>query len=228
MHTVHTEIERPDRDVVAAFEGIPSSVASDVTANVRVAMDSEIKPVYAGVDLAGSAVTVKAEPGDNLIIHKAITVARPGDVLVIDANGYVETGHVGELMCASCKANDLAGLVIDGAVRDVADLVDMEFPVYARGIHPQGPLKQDPGSINVPITCGGVTVDPGDVLVGDDDGVTVVPRDDAETVLADAREKLSAESDTRDRVEAGEYLYEMKGYDTLYEGLAVTNPEDSV
>jgi 4-hydroxy-4-methyl-2-oxoglutarate aldolase len=104
----------------------------------------------------------------------------------------------------------------------------MAFPVYARGVHPQGPLKQDPGSINVPITCGGVTVDPGDVVVGDDDGVTVVPRDDAETVLADAREKLSAESDTRERVEAGEYLYEMKGYETLYEGLAVTNPEDSV
>ncbi|MFB6077894.1 MAG: 4-carboxy-4-hydroxy-2-oxoadipate aldolase/oxaloacetate decarboxylase, partial [Halarchaeum sp.] len=211
MHTVETDIERPDRAVVEGFEGIPSSIASDVTGNVRFAMDSGIKPVYEGADLAGTAVTVKAEPGDNLIIHKAITMAEPGDVLVIDANGYVETGHLGELMCASCKAHDLAGVVIDGAIRDRADIAEMEFPVYARGVHPQGPLKQSPGSINVTVTCGEVSVEPGDVLVGDGEGVTVVPADSAEEVLEAGREKLSDESDTRERVEDGEYLFEMKG-----------------
>jgi len=227
MHTVEPEIERPDREVVAAFEGIPSTVASDVTGNVRFAMDSGIEPLVGSVDLAGTAVTVQVEPGDNLIIHKAITLAEPGDVLVVDANGYTETGHVGELMCASCQANDLAGLVIDGAVRDSADIVEMGFPVYTRGVHPKGPLKQDPGSINVPITCGDVAVEPGDVLVGDDDGVAVVPGDRARSVLNAAREKLVAESETRERVDAGEYLYDLKGYDALYEELDVVGPEDS-
>ncbi|AUV83580.1 dimethylmenaquinone methyltransferase [Salinigranum rubrum] len=228
MHTVNPDIERPDREVVAAFEGVPSSIASDVTGNVRFAMDSGIKPVYEGADLAGTAVTVKAEPGDNLVIHKAITMAEPGDVLVIDANGYVETGHLGELMCASCKANDLAGIVIDGAIRDRLDIAEMEFPVYARGVHPQGPLKQNAGSINVTVTCGNVAVDPGDVLVGDDEGVTVVPRAEAERVLEAAKEKMTAEKNTRERVEDGEYLFEMKGYDKLYEELDVVGPEDSV
>lgn len=226
MHTVEPDIERPDRDLIAGFEGVPSSVVSDVTGNVRSAMGSGIEPLYEGIDLAGSAVTVTVEPGDNLIIHKAITLAEPGDVLVVDANGYTEAGHVGELMCASCQANGLAGLVVDGAVRDSADITEMGFPVYARGVHPRGPLKQDPGSINVPITCGGVSVDPGDVLVGDDDGLTVVPRERADAALETAREKLAAESDARERVESGEYLYDLKGYDALYRELDVVGPED--
>lgn len=228
VHTVEPEIERPDSAVVEGFEGIPSSVASDVTGNVRFAMDSGIKPVYDGATLVGTAVTVKAEPGDNLIIHKAITMAEPGDVLVIDANGYVETAHLGELMCASCKANDLGGIIIDGAIRDSADIEEMEFPVYARGIHPQGPLKQSPGSINVTVTCGEVAVDPGDILVGDDDGVTVVPGENAEEVLEAAREKFAAEGDTRELVKGGTYLYEAKGYNKLYEDMDVVGPEDSV
>jgi 4-hydroxy-4-methyl-2-oxoglutarate aldolase len=228
MHTIEPDIERPDRDLVAAFEGVPSSIASDVTGNVGFAMDSGIKPVYEDADLAGSAVTVKAEPGDNLIIHKAITLAEPGDVLVIDANGYVETGHAGELMCASCKANNLAGIVIDGAIRDRIDIEEMEFPVYARGVHPKGPLKQDPGSINVTVSVGGVTVEPGDILVGDDEGVTAIPKDGAETVLEAAREKMTAENNTRELVDQGEYLYELKGYDDLYEDMDVVGPEDSV
>lgn len=228
MHTVKSAVDRPDRDVVSAFEGIPSSIVSDVTGNVGFAMDSGIKPVYTGAEAAGTALTVKAAPGDNLIIHKAITMAEPGDVLVIDANGYVETGHLGELMSASCKAHDLAGIVIDGAIRDRADIAEMEFPVYARGVHPQGPLKQDPGSINITVSCGGVTVEPGDIVVGDGEGVTVVPSDEAETILENAREKLTAEGNLRERVENGEYLFEISGYDELYENLDVVGPEDSV
>lgn len=228
MHTVEPDIERPDPELVAAFEGVPSSIVSDVTGNVRFAMDSGIKPVYEGADLAGSAVTVKVEPGDNLIIHKAITMAEPGDVLVIDANGYVETGHLGELMCASCKSNDLSGVVIDGAIRDRIDIAEMEFPVYARGVHPQGPLKQNAGSINVTVTCGEVSVNPGDILVGDDEGVTVVPKESAERVLEDSREKMTAEGNTRELVDEGEYLYELKGYDKLYENIEVVGPEDSI
>lgn len=227
MHTIEPEIERPDRNVVSAFEEVPSTIVSDVTGNVGLAMDSGIEPAYNGIEMAGTAVTVNASPGDNLIIHKAITMAEPGDVLVIDCNGYTETGHLGELMCRSCQANDLAGIVIDGSFRDGEAIAEMEFPVYARGTHPQGPLKQDPGSINVTISCGGVTVDPGDIVVGDNDGLGVVPGENAEEVLERAREKITAEDDVREEVTKGEYLFELNGYDELFENLNVVGPEDS-
>jgi 4-hydroxy-4-methyl-2-oxoglutarate aldolase len=177
--------------------------------------------------MAGSALTVKAAPGDNLIIHKAITMAEPGDVLVVDGDGYTGTAYLGELMAASCRANGLAGVVVDGAVRDRVELAEMGFPVYARGVNPQGPFKQDPGSINVTVSVGGVTVDPGDVVVGDGDGVAVVPSADAEAVLADAREKVAAEAELRERVEDGEYLHDIGGYDELFADLNVVGPEDS-
>lgn len=228
MHSIEYDIERPDRDIVESFEEIPSTIVSDVTGNIGLTMDSGIRPAYDGVEMAGTAITVKAAPGDNLIIHKAITMAEPGDVLIIDCNGYTDTGHVGELMCTSCQANGLAGLVIDGAYRDSKELAEMEFPVYGRGVNPQGPLKQDPGSINVTISCGGVSVDPGDIVIGDDDGLAVIPQEGAETVLELSHEKLNAEDNTREEVLEGKYLFELKGYDELFESLNVVGPEDSI
>lgn len=228
MHTVEPVIERPDRSVVSAFEDVPSTIVSDVTGNIGLAMDSGLEPAYSGIGMAGTAVTVNAAPGDNLIIHKAITVAEPGDVLVVDCNGYTETGHMGELMCRSCMANGLAGVVLDGSFRDQREIAEMEFPMYARGTHPQGPLKQDPGSINVTISCGGVTVNPGDIVVGDDDGLAVVPRESAEEVLERSREKMTAEDDVREELKEGTYLFELNGYDELFDNLNVVGPEDSI
>jgi len=228
VHTVEPDIDRPNQTLVEAFRDVPSTIVSDVTGNVGLTMDAGIRPAFDGIDTAGTAVTVKAAPADNLIIHKAITVAEPGDILVIDCDGYTDTGHVGELMCTSCQANGLAGLVIDGAYRDSREIAAMEFPVYGRGTNPQGPLKQDPGSINVTISCGGVSVDPGDIVVADDDGLAVIPGDGASRVLERAHDKLAAEDDTRERVQAGEYLYEMKGYDELFDDLDVVGPEDSI
>lgn len=228
MHTIEYDIERPDRDIVESFEEVPSTIVSDVTGNIGLTMDSGIRPAYDGVEMAGTAITVKAAPGDNLIIHKAITMAEPGDILIIDCNGYTDTGHVGELMCTSCQANGLAGLVIDGAYRDSKELAEMEFPVYGRGVNPQGPLKQDPGSINITISCGGVSVDPGDIVIGDDDGLAVIPQEGAETVLELSHEKLNAEDSTREEVLEGKYLFELKGYDELFENLNVVGPEDSI
>lgn len=227
MHTIETGVDRPDRDLVSAFEGVPSAILSDVTGNAGITMDSGIDPVPEEPGMAGTALTVKVVPGDNLIIHKAIAMAEPGDVLVVDGDGYTETAYLGELMAASCRANGLAGIVVDGAVRDRAELVEMGFPVYARGVHPQGPFKQDPGSINVTVSVGDVTVDPGDIVVGDGDGVAVVPPEDADAVLDDAREKMAAEGDLRERVEDGEYLFEIGGYDELFDRLNVVGPEDS-
>lgn len=220
MHTIKYDIDRPSSELVAEFEGIPSAILSDVTGNVGITMDHEIKPVYRGAEMAGSAVTVKVMPGDNLVIHKALTMLEPGDVLVIDGDGYVGTAYLGEIMSTSCQALGSKGIVIDGAVRDRMGIADIEFPVFARGIHPKGPYKQDPGSINVPVTVGGMTVEPGDIVVGDDDGVAVVPPDDAESVLEGAREKLADEEATRERAASGEYLYEMGGFDMDFENVA--------
>ncbi|RDZ37102.1 MULTISPECIES: 4-carboxy-4-hydroxy-2-oxoadipate aldolase/oxaloacetate decarboxylase [unclassified Haloferax] len=228
MHTIELDVERPDRELVEAFEEIPSTIVSDVTGNIGLTMDAGLRPAYDGVEMAGTAVTVKAAPGDNLIIHKAITLTEPGDVLIIDCDGYTDTGHVGELMCTSCQANGLAGLVIDGAYRDSREIAEMEFPVYGRGVNPQGPLKQDPGSINVTVSVGGVSVDPGDIVIGDDDGLAVIPREGAEEVLERAHEKLSAEDSVREEVLEGEYLYELNGYDELFENLTIVGPEDSI
>ncbi|MFB6251053.1 MAG: 4-carboxy-4-hydroxy-2-oxoadipate aldolase/oxaloacetate decarboxylase [Halobellus sp.] len=228
MHTIEHDVERPDRDAVAAFEEIPSTVVSDVTGNVGLTMDAGLSPVADGTDLAGTAITVKAAPGDNLIIHKAITMAEPGDVLVIDCDGYTDVGHIGELMCESCRAHGLAGLVIDGGYRDCREIAEMEFPVYGRGVNPQGPLKQDPGSVNVTIVCGGVSVDPGDIIVGDDDGLAVIPSDGAEEVLELARAKVESEDAVREEIQDGTYLFERNGYDELFENLDVVGPEDSI
>ncbi|CQR50928.1 MULTISPECIES: 4-carboxy-4-hydroxy-2-oxoadipate aldolase/oxaloacetate decarboxylase [Haloferax] len=228
MHTIEPDVERPDRELVEAFEEIPSTIVSDVTGNIGLTMDAGLRPAYDGVEMAGTAVTVKAAPGDNLIIHKAITLTEPGDVLIIDCDGYTDTGHVGELMCTSCQANGLAGLVIDGAYRDSREIAEMEFPVYGRGVNPQGPLKQDPGSINVTVSVGGVSVDPGDIVIGDDDGLAVIPREGADEVLERAHEKLSAEDSVREEVLEGEYLYELNGYDELFENLTIVGPEDSI
>ncbi|WP_227378816.1 4-carboxy-4-hydroxy-2-oxoadipate aldolase/oxaloacetate decarboxylase [Haladaptatus halobius] len=228
MHTIDDHVERPDREIVEAFEEVPSTIVSDVTGNIGLTMDAGIRPAYDGIEMAGTAITVKAAPGDNLIIHKAITMAEPGDVLVIDCNGYTDTGHIGELMCNSCQANDLAGLVIDGAYRDKREITEMGFPVYGRGVNPQGPLKQDPGSINVTVSCAGVSVDPGDIVIGDDDGLAVIPGDGAAQVLELAQEKIRAEDNVREEVLDGAYLFEINGYDELFENMEVVGPEDSI
>ncbi|ADB59719.1 Dimethylmenaquinone methyltransferase [Haloterrigena turkmenica DSM 5511] len=228
MHAIEHDVERPDRDVVSAFEEIPSTIVSDVTGNIGLSMDSGLQPAYNDIEMAGSAITVNASPGDNLIIHKAITMAEPGDVLVIDSEGYTETGHFGELMCKSCQVNGICGIVIDGAYRDSKAIGEMEFPVYGRGTHPRGPLKQDPGSINVPISCGGVTVEPGDIVVGDDDGLAVVPRESAAEILERSYDKLESEDEVREELVEGEYLFELNNYDKLFEEMEVVGPEDSI
>jgi 4-hydroxy-4-methyl-2-oxoglutarate aldolase len=227
MHTVETDIDRPDPDLVREFEPVPSAIVSDVSGVPDVAMDAGLEPMGNGVELAGTALTVSASPGDNLAIHKAITMAEPGDVLVVDGDGYTGTAYLGELMCASCQAHDFAGVVVDGAVRDRAELEALDIPVFARAVHPAGPLKAHPGSINVPVTCGGVTVAPGDIVVGDDDGLAVVPADAAAATLDRARGKLADEADLRERVEDGDYLYDIGGYASVFEDLDLVGPDES-
>jgi len=210
---MHSEDEEAalDPELVARFEAIPAAVLSDVTERGE-AMDSAIEPIDPETTIAGRARTVRAAPGDNLAIHRAITLVEPGDVLVVDGEGYTETASVGELMCASCRAHGVEGLVVDGAIRDREEVARMGFPVFTRGVHPAGPRKEYEGAVDVPVSCGGVVVDPGDLVVADGDGVVVVPAGDAAPALLRARERLERETELLDRVRSGEYLYDIGGY----------------
>ena len=140
----------------------------------RGAMDHGIKPLDPASALSGRAFTVDCSPGDNLVLHLAVTLARPGDVLVVNANGFLEAGHWGDLLTVAAQQRRIAGLVIDGAVRDVSAIVDLGFPVFARGVSIKAAGKSRSGQINVDLVCGGMLVHPGDVVVGDRDGVVVI------------------------------------------------------
>jgi len=167
-------------------------------------MKPYIRPIYATARVAGSAVTVLCHPGDNLMIHAAIEVCRRGDVLVVATKSESTDGMFGELLATSCRAHGIAGLVIDAGVRDVADLTDMHFPVWSKAISAQGTVKASPGSVNVDIVCAGAMVHPGDVLVGDQDGVVIVSRDAAAEVVRLSAARIEKEHRSRKRLQGGE------------------------
>ncbi|WP_245180782.1 RraA family protein [Haloarcula amylovorans] len=219
MHRVVSEIDRPPEELVAQFKGIPTPILSDVTSKYENTMASEIEAIPQDVSMAGTAFTVKTYPGDNLMAHKALTMAEAGDVLVIDANAYTEAGLVGELFSTSCRHHGIHGTVIDGAARDVEEIDDLGFPVFARGTSPKGSYKAHPGSINVPISCGELVVEPGDIVIGDNEGVVVVKPHHAEKVLEDAQVKLEEEESTRKRIQDGEYIYDIAGFEQQYNDL---------
>jgi len=161
--------------------------------------------------IAGSAVTVLCHPGDNLMIHAAIAVVKPGDVLVVTTVSESTDGMFGELLGESCKAHGVAGLVIDAGVRDTAELAAMPFPVWSRAVSAQGTVKNVAGSVNVDVISAGALVHPGDVIVADADGVVVVPRENAEAVMRASEARLAKEAGTRERLRAGELGLDIYG-----------------
>lgn len=153
----------------------------------------KIRP-YNTVSLIGCAFTVKTRPGDNLLLHKAIDMASSGDVIVVDAQGDITNALIGELMITWAQVRGIAGFIIDGAIRDAGVIKRMSIPVYAAGVTPAGPYKDGPGEINIPVSCGGVTVRPGDILIGDEDGVVVINPKDAPGILEKARKTVTKEA----------------------------------
>lgn len=160
-------------------------------------MEASLSPINDKLTMVGTACTVETQDGDNFPIHVAIYQGKPGYVLVVDGKGYDEKAYMGDLMGASAKAIGFEGVVIDGCVRDKLGLIDMQFPVFSKGLMPRGPGKKGPGAINTTITCGGIIVNPGDLVVGDCDGVAVVPRNRIEEVLQAAEKKVLYEIDRR-------------------------------
>jgi len=179
-------------DMIEQFRPLPVANVSDVMSRMS-AGGADLRPMHAGGVLAGPALTVKTRPGDNLMIHKAIDMAAPGDIIVVDAGGVLTNAMIGELMLAHATKRGVGGFVIYGAVRDVAVIRAQHVPVYAVGITHRGPYKDGPGEINFPIAIEGMVIEPGDLMLGDDDGVLCVPYDQTETVLVAARAKQAAE-----------------------------------
>lgn len=174
-------ITRPPPDVVNRFRGLGASTVADAMGRFRF-MDPGIRS-RTGLPLCGVAVTVNTRPGDNLMVHKALALALPGDILVVSTNGNLVSAVFGEIMGHIAVAAKLGGLVVDGAVRDIDALARLQLPVFSRSVSPGGCDKDGPGEINVPISCGNAVVMPGDIVIGDRDGAAVVPRDDATEVL---------------------------------------------
>lgn len=212
MYIVVREIARPSAEALDAVRPYAVAVLSDALGRTGT-MDAGIKPLAEGMRIVGTAVTVRAYPADNLMIHLGLKLARPGDVLVIDADGVTDTAVVGELVGACAQRQGLAGFIVDGAVRDRAGFRELGFPVFARANVPNGPLKNGPGSVNVPIACGGQIVNPGDIVVGDEDGVVVIPPTRWEAVAQAARAILEKEAGNRRRIEAGEIMWDFLGLD---------------
>lgn len=216
-----TATKRPRHVVVTTIERTPIEVVDQLapigTATVHEAFDRQgfvgphISPIQKDVKIAGNAVTVLSHPGDNMMLHASVEVCEPGDILVVANTAPSTHGMFGDLLATSLIARQVRGLVIDAGVRDTADLRAMGFPVWSQHVSCQGTVKATPGSVNVPVVIGGVTIHPGDVVCADDDGVVVVARRDAADVLAASNERLAKEAAVRARLEAGELGVDVYG-----------------
>ncbi|HUZ84566.1 MAG TPA: RraA family protein [Gaiellales bacterium] len=203
---IRTAIERPDPELVAELSEYETPAVSDLM-NRLYTMRSQIGNLTsASLRLVAPACTVRVFPGDNLMVHKALDIAKPGDVIVVDAGGSPMNAVLGDLISTKARHRGIAGFVVDGLIRDLPAILALgDFPVFARGVTPIGPLHRGPGEINFPICCGGVVVNPGDIIVGDLNGVVVVPRPAAPDLLDRLRRQSAAESSYTAAVARGEF-----------------------
>ena len=197
----------------AMYEELRSLGAATVyeAQGAKGALDSGIKPIDPASRLVGPALTVDTRPADNLMLHYALLKARPGDVLVVDAKGFFEAGPWGDVLTAAAMKVGVAGLVINGAVRDASAIVEMGFPSFCRGLSIKSTGKVQPGKVNVPVCIGDVVIRPGDIVVGDRDGVVVVAPEEVASVLASARAREAKESEFRSAIEKGASTAELLG-----------------
>lgn len=193
---------RLDASLVSAYRGLASSNVADAMGRFNF-MDPGIQP-RSGLPLWGLAVTVNARPGDNLMVHKALQLAEPGDIVVVNTNGNTTSAVFGELMCRTAVAQRLGGIVVDGAIRDAEGIAALGFPAFSRSLTPGGCDKDGPGEINVAVSCGGAVVHPGDIIVGDSDGIAVVPRADAADVLELVRALVRNEEKRIAEIQSGQ------------------------
>ncbi|MCV7173724.1 RraA family protein [Mycobacterium manitobense] len=207
MHTSTTGhpssgVDRPSPEMLERFAQLPAANVGDAMDRLG-ALDARIKPVWPGATIIGPAFTVWTRAGDNKLLHEAMRMAAPGDVLIVNGQGDESRALLGELMAERAKVLGLAGFVVDGAVRDADIIGEIELPVFARAVTPAGPYKYGPGRLGSVIAVGGVAVAPGDIVLGDADGVVIVPQQDAEHVLKAAEAKFADETARRAEIKAG-------------------------
>lgn len=220
MVHVFTQIPRPDRKLVEAFKDLGAATVYEA-AGRRGSVDPRIKPLARGIRLLGPAFTVECHPKDNLMLHKALQIAEKGDILVASTQGYPDAGYWGGLMAGSAIARQLGGLVIDGCVRDSTEILEMEFPVFCRGTCIRGTTKGILGRVNHPILFGDVIVNPGDLVLGDDDGLVIVARAEIETVLKAAQERNAKEERKAAALAKGISSVEVNDLDRIFKSLGL-------
>lgn len=218
--TVVRRITRPDPELVEA--AAQYGVATLHEANRRRGLMLDIHPVVPGTRVCGPAVTSLNHAGDNLMLHAAVEVCEPGDVLVVATLSPSAHGMFGELLATQCRAQGIAGVVLDAGVRDKRDLQDMSFPVWSRAVSAAGTVKATPGWVNVPVVCGSATVNPGDLVVADDDGAMVIPRTEVAAAVEAARVREEREAANRARFQAGELSLDVNNLRPLLARLGVT------
>ncbi len=201
--TIVRTIERPEAKDVAQLGELGVATVHEAQGR-RGLMKPYLRPIYPGAKAAGPAITVLCHPGDNLMIHAAVEVCRPGDVMVVAVVAESTDGMFGELLATSLRAHGVVGMVIDAGSRDIAKLTEMNFPVWSRAVSAQGTVKETAGSVNVDVVCAGAIVHPGDVIVGDQDGVVVVPRARAAEIAKLGEQRSAKEEGTRERLRSGE------------------------